>query len=167
MTRRAAVQLRAAILAVGVGVEQVGLADGVRVALVTDDRIQLLLGEEGTETFDDVAAACARIERYADDYGADRSKRGAIVELVGRLGQLVADLAPDKRALALVTDRYNDVEDIAAKLGFDVRYEIEEDDNMLTADDDGDIGFFEDGNDVRWHVYVEDGDVRYALAPSS
>jgi hypothetical protein len=33
----------------------------------------------------------------------------------------------------------------------------------IHADEDGDVGYFEDGNDVLWHVFVDNGDVRYAI----
>jgi hypothetical protein len=156
-------QLVAAILAAGIGVEQLGLADGVRVVVDDDECVTLHLGEDGAESFDDVAAARKRIEAYAFDHGADPKRRGAIVELVARLAKLVATVEPERRGQALVREHYNDLFEVAEELGMDLLHELEIDGTEVTADDDAEIGFFIDGNDVTWLVFVEDGNVRYEL----
>src|SRR5215813_2984887 len=116
--------LRAATLAAGVGVEQIGLADGVQVEVDEDGRITLHLGEDGDESFDDVDAARDRIDEYADDYGANGKRPGAIVELVRRLATLVERYAPERRARAFGEDCYDEMLAIAESLGLENHYKV-------------------------------------------
>ena len=69
-----------AILAAGVAVEQVGLADGVSFEIELDGSVSLVLGEDGEEQFDGVEDALERIEAYAEEFGGDGSPAGAIID---------------------------------------------------------------------------------------
>jgi len=59
--------------------------------------------------------------------------------------------------------RYDDVCAIADKLGLESLSHMLVDDTEVSADDVGDIGFFEDGNGVIWLVYDDDDEVLYRL----
>src|SRR5438034_1155443 len=93
--------LREAILAAGVGIEQIGVADGVGVRIDDEGQITLELGEEGEEDFDDKDEALDRINEYAEEYGGDGSRPGAVIELSERLDKLVAKRPRNDRARAL------------------------------------------------------------------
>jgi hypothetical protein len=160
-------EVRAAILAAGLGVEQIGLADGVQLEVDEDGQITMYFGEEGQQEFDDVDDARELIKEYADEYGATGSRPGAIVELVRRLGSLVERRAPERRAEAFGREHYGNMLSIADKLGLEYRHKVYVGDLEVQADDDGDVGYFEDGNEVIWHVFVEDGDVRYEILDRS
>jgi len=156
-------ELAAHVLAAGVGVEQIGLADGVRFEVARGGRITLRLGEEGDETFEGVAEARERIGEYAEAYGVERVRPGAIVELVRRLAKLVAHVVPEYRADAFGRDLYEEMLTIADEIGLEYRHKIGIDGAETRADDDGDVGYFEDGNDVVWHVFVDDGELGYEV----
>jgi hypothetical protein len=128
-----------------------------------DGQITVQLGEDGQQQFDDVDDARGRIEEYADEYGATDLRPGAIVELVRRLGDLVEHQAPERRAEAFGGEHYEKMLSIAEKLGLEYRHKVYAGDLEIQADDDGDVAYFEDGNEVLWHVFVEDGDVLYEI----
>jgi len=151
-----------AILAAGVAVEQVGLADGVSFEIDEDGSVSLVLGEEGAEQFDDIKDALQRIEVYAEELGGDGSRHGAIVDFVRALEKLAAR-APAGRVSDHLIDCFDEVCAIADKLGLESLSHVLMDDTEVTADDVGDIGYFEDSNSVIWLVYVDDDEVLYRL----
>jgi hypothetical protein len=103
-----------------------------------------------------------RIVRYADEYGANGSRPGAIVDFVRRLQQLVERGGPESRAEAL-EGAFDKVLTIADKLGLEHHFKWYVGDLEVEADDHDDVGFFQDGNEVLWRVFLEDGCVRYEL----
>ena len=158
-------RLNAAILEAGVGVEQIGLDDGVRLEIDEDEgTYTLTLGSEGEESFDDIEEALERIAAYGEEYGGDGTRPGAIVELVRKLNGLLSSVPVDERFDALAT-RFSRVEALARRLGLERWKKVSgaRHDAEVTADEHGDVGFFEDGNGVLWYVFVEDGRVRYRV----
>jgi hypothetical protein len=156
-------ELLAAARAAGVGVEQVGLSDAVRVVVDEEGLITLYLGEGGDEQFDDADEARERIDEYAEEYGGDGSRPGAIVEFVRMLDKLAAKRPAARRAEALANELEDKMLEVADKLGLEQLRKVYVEDVEIQADEDGDVGFFEDGNEVLWHVFVEDGAVRYEV----
>ncbi|MGI5862859.1 MAG: hypothetical protein ACOX6T_12480 [Myxococcales bacterium] len=158
-------RLQAAILTAGVGVEQVGLDDGVRFEVDEDEgTITLTLGAEGEETFDDIDEALERIEAYGEEYGGDGSRPGAIVEFVSKVNGLVAKVPPDEKFDELM-GLYDRVEALAEKIGLESWRKVSgAQGEEVMADEHGDVGFYQDGNGVLWYVFVdEDGCVGYRI----
>ena len=125
--------------------------------VVEDGSIMVYLGEE-ERLCDDLDEALEALGEWAEEYGADPSRPGAIVEFAGHLTKRLASIAPDSR-LAAFFDL--DLPRILKPFGL-VELDLEDFPSVV---DDSVLCVVEDGNAACWVVFLDEDDaVSYVAA---